>query len=130
VLRVTAEYAADNPAAGRVGIGDLSRQRGGWFGPRHASHQNGLDVDVYYPRRDRRERAPLDASQIDPLLSQELVDLFVLAGAQVLFVGPNTGLRGPPAIVQVRPGHDNHLHVRIGSSLHDNHLHVRIGSSS
>ena len=116
MLRVIAEYAADNPAAGRVGIGDLSRRRGGWFGPRHASHQNGLDVDVYYPRRDRRERAPLDPSQIDPLLSQALVDLFVLAGAQVIFVGPNTSLRGPPAIVQVLPGHDNHLHVRIGSS--------------
>jgi murein endopeptidase len=114
VLRVVAAYAADNPGAARVGIGDLSRRRGGWFGPRHASHQNGLDVDVYYPRRDRRERAPLRASQIDPLLSQALVDLFGRAGARLIFVGPNTGLRGPPAIVQVLFGHDIHLHVRIG----------------
>jgi hypothetical protein len=29
-------------------------------------------------------------------------------------VGPNTGLRGPAAVVQVLDGHDNHLHVRIG----------------
>jgi hypothetical protein len=73
-------------------------------------------VDVYYPRLDRRERAPLGASQIDPRLSQALVDLFVGTGAQRILVGPNTGLRGPPGVVQVLPGHDNHLHVRISSS--------------
>jgi murein endopeptidase len=116
VLRVVATYAADHPDAARVGIGDLSRRRGGWFGPRHVSHQNGLDVDVYYPRLDRRERAPQGALQIDPRLSQSLVDLFVRAGAERIFVGPSTGLRGPPGVVQVLPGHDNHLHVRIGSS--------------
>jgi murein endopeptidase len=116
VLRVVANYVAEHPEAPRVGIGDLSRPQGGWFGPRHVSHQNGLDVDVYYPRLDRRERAPLGAAQIDRRLSQALVDLFVRAGAERIFVGPNTGLSGPPAVVQVLPGHDNHLHVRISSS--------------
>ena len=66
--RVLADYAAANPDAPRVGIGDLSRPRGGEFGSRfggtgHASHQNGLDVDVYYPRRDRpRASAPRAAA--------------------------------------------------------------------
>jgi murein endopeptidase len=46
VLRVVREYARAHPRAPRVGIGDLSRRRGGPFGPKHASHQNGLDVDV------------------------------------------------------------------------------------
>ena len=51
VLRVTREYAAAHPRAPRVLIGDLSRPLGGDFGRRfgplgHASHQNGLDVDV------------------------------------------------------------------------------------
>jgi murein endopeptidase len=114
VLRVVATYAASNPRAPRVGIGDLSKPHGGWFGPRHASHQNGLDVDVYYPRLDRRERPPVRVRQIDFRLSQALVDLFVRAGAERIFVGPNTGLRGPEAVVQVLGGHDNHLHVRIG----------------
>jgi murein endopeptidase len=114
VLRVVATYAAGHPDAPRVGIGDLSKPRGGWFGPRHASHQNGLDVDVYYPLLDRRERPPLSVRQIDLRLSQALVDLFVRAGAKLIFVGPNTGLRGPAAVVQVLAGHDNHLHVRIG----------------
>ena len=53
-----------------MAIGDLSRPHGGDFGPRfgyigHASHQNGLDVDVYYPRADGRELAPRDAREID-----------------------------------------------------------------
>jgi murein endopeptidase len=114
VLRVVAAYAAAHPHAPRLGIGDLSKPRGGWFGPRHVSHQNGLDVDVYYPRRDRRERPPVSVRQIDLRLSRALVDLFVRAGAERIFVGPNTGLRGPTEVVQALAGHDNHLHVRIG----------------
>jgi murein endopeptidase len=116
VLRIVREYARDHPRAARLGIGDLSRPGGGYFGPRHVSHQNGLDVDVYYPRRDRRERAPKRAAQIDRRLAQDLVDRFVDAGAVRVFVGPNTGLSGPPQVVQVLGGHDNHLHVRIGAT--------------
>ncbi len=119
ILGVLAEYAAAHPGSARVGVGDLSRPRGGDFGSRyggigHASHQNGLDADVYYPRRDRRERPPRVPGQIDRPLAQDLVDRFVAAGAAKVFVGPNTGLRGPPAVVEVLPAHhDNHLHVRL-----------------
>lgn len=118
LLRVTTRNATAHPSAPRVLIGDLSRPRGGDFGVRygkvgHASHQNGLDVDVYYPRRDERERAPLTIKQVDLRLAQDLVDRFVAAGAKRVFVGPATGLRGPPGVVQVVPGHDNHLHVRL-----------------
>src|SRR5829696_668815 len=118
-LAAFAEYAAAHPGTARVGVGDLSRPRGGDFSARyggigHASHQNGLDVDVYYPRRDRLERPPRVPSQIDRALAQDLVDRFVAAGAAKIFVGPNTGLRGPPAVVEVLPAHhDNHLHVRL-----------------
>jgi murein endopeptidase len=118
VLRVARGYHAAHPRAARLGLGDLSRPHGGDFGPQfgyigHASHQNGLDVDVYYPRADGRELAPRDAGEIDRDLSQELVNRFLAAGAQVIFVGPNTGLRGPPARVQALVHHDNHLHVRL-----------------
>jgi murein endopeptidase len=113
LLGIIATYAAQHPGAPRVGVGDLSRPHGGPFGPRHATHQNGLDVDVYYPRRDRRERPPLTVDQIDHRLAQDLVDLFVRAGVELVFVGPNTGLAGPPGVVQVLWNHDNHLHARI-----------------
>jgi murein endopeptidase len=113
VLRVVREYGHAHPRAPRVGIGDLSRRRGGPFGPKHASHQNGLDVDVYYPRRDRKERPPRRVGQIDRRLAQDLVDRFVRAGAEIVYVGPNTGFTGPPGVVRVLWNHDNHLHVRI-----------------
>ncbi len=118
VLAVAREFAAAHPEAARLAVGDLSRPRGGDFGIRfgpigHASHQNGLDVDIYYPRADGRERAPRFASEINPALSQELVDRFLARGAQVIFVGPNTGLTGPPGRVQALVNHDNHLHVRL-----------------
>ena len=118
VLRIAREYGEAHPAAPRMAVGDLSRPRGGDFGPQfgyigHASHQNGLDVDVYYPRADGRERAPRDAAEIDPRLSQDLLDRFVAAGAITVFVGPNTGLTGPPGVVAPLVNHDNHLHIRI-----------------
>jgi hypothetical protein len=117
--RVAAGYAAAHPGAARLGVGDLSRPHGGDFGrrfgaPGHASHQNGLDIDVYYPRRDRRDRPPTDPRQIDRALARDLLDRFVAAGAAKIFVGPRTGLRGPPSIVEPLPAfHDNHMHVRI-----------------
>jgi murein endopeptidase len=118
VLEVAREHHAAHPRAPRMAVGDLSRPHGGDFGPQfgyigHASHQNGLDVDVYYPRADGRELAPRDAGEIDRGLSQELVDRFLAAGAEVIFVGPNTGLRGPSERVQPLVHHDNHLHVRL-----------------
>src|SRR3954471_8247019 len=105
-LRVIRAYAEAHPGAPRVGIGDLSRQHGGDFGPEfggigHATHQNGLDADVYYPRLDRRGRAPRTVGQIAHRLAQDLVDRFVRAGVQIVFVGPNTGLHGPAGVVQV-----------------------------
>jgi murein endopeptidase len=115
VLRVVREYAAAHPNAPRVGIGDLSRPHGGPFGPKHASHQNGLDVDVYYPRLDRRERPPRGVEQIDRRLAQDLVDRFVRAGAEIVYVGPLTGFTGPPGVVQVLWNHDNHLHARFAA---------------
>jgi murein endopeptidase len=118
VLDVARDQRAAHPRGPRMAMGDLSRPHGGDFGPRfgyigHASHQNGLDVDVYYPRADGRELAPRDATEIDHRRSQELVDRFLAAGAQVIFVGPNTGLRGPPGRVLSLAHHDNHLHVRL-----------------
>jgi Penicillin-insensitive murein endopeptidase len=118
-LRVVREYRAAHPRAPRVAIGDLSRPHGGYFGPEvsgglgHATHQNGLDVDIYYPRLDRAERSPLDATEIDRDLSQDLVDRFLAMGAVTIYVGPNTDLTGPAGVVVPLVNHDNHLHVRI-----------------
>ena len=120
LLYVLRDYRLANPHAPRVVVGDLSRPFGGPFGRAfgglgHASHQNGLDVDVYYPRLDRRLLAPRYVSQVDRVLAQDLVDRFVAAGAQFAFVGLRVGLRGPRKVVQAIPLHDNHVHVRIAN---------------
>jgi murein endopeptidase len=131
LLRVLDEYAAAHPEASRVGIGDLSRPHGGVFDERfggrgHASHQNGLDVDVYYPRLDGRELRAARPAQVERVLSQDLVTRFVRAGAVKVFVGPRVGLHGPRRKVEPLIYHDDHMHVRIGP---DPKRRVRIGRS-
>jgi hypothetical protein len=112
VLSVAAAYRAANPGAPKIVVGDISREGGGPMLDEHVSHQNGLDVDVYYPRRDRRLSEPTEPGQIDRRLAQDLLDRFVAAGAQMVFVGFSTGLHGPPGVVIPYPNHDNHMHVR------------------
>jgi murein endopeptidase len=118
VLTVLREYRTANPYAPRVGVADLSRRHGGWFGRNfgglgHASHQNGLDVDIIYPRLDGTERSIWDHRLVDRRLAQDLVDRFVAAGAQKIFTGPRLHLRGPKKVVVPLVHHDDHMHVRI-----------------
>ncbi len=117
-LRVLREFANDHPRAPRVGVGDLSLRQGGDFGAEvgggigHVTHQNGLDVDVYYPLDSGSERAPRTIEEVDVALAQDLLDRFVDAGAVRVYVGPSLPLTGPPEIVVPLVNHDNHLHVR------------------
>ncbi len=111
IVSVIAAYRTAHPHAPRVVVGDISRLGGGRM-DEHVSHQNGLDVDVYYPRRDGHLSAPIATSQIDHRLAQDLLDRFVAAGAQMIFVGYSTGLRGPSGVVVPYPNHENHMHVR------------------
>src|SRR4051812_23025383 len=112
VVAVIDAYSAANPDAPRVVIGDISREGGGPMTDEHVSHQNGLDVDLYYPRLDGRLRAPDATDQIDRRLAQDLLDRFVAAGAQMVFVGYSTGLEGPAGVGIPSASHENHMHVR------------------
>jgi murein endopeptidase len=116
--RVLAEWHAAHPELPQILIGDLSRPHGGIFDQRygglgHASHQNGLDADVYYPRVDHQLRAAYKPALVDRALAQDLVSRFVAAGAQFVFVGTRVGLTGPKKVVQVIAHHNDHMHVRI-----------------
>jgi hypothetical protein len=120
LLYVLRDYRLANRGAPPVLIGDLSRPHGGPFGSNfgglgHASHQNGLDVDVYYPRLDRTLQPPAAVGQVDRALAQDLVSRFVGAGAQHAFVGLRVGLGGPAGVVQAIAHHDDHVHVRIAN---------------
>ncbi len=111
IVAVLTGYRTAHPDAPRVVVGDISYRDGGRM-DQHVSHQNGLDVDVYYPRRDRRLAAPVTTSQIDLELTQDLLDRFLGAGAKIVFVGYSTGLHGPSGVVVPYPNHHNHMHVR------------------
>jgi murein endopeptidase len=118
ILTVIHEFRTEHDSAQRVGIMDLSRTHGGLFGRNfgglgHASHQNGLDADILYPRKDATERRARKPSQVDRTLAQDLVDRFVAAGAVKVFVGPHLHLKGPKNVVVPLIYHDDHLHVRI-----------------
>jgi len=110
-LTVIGAYRTAHPDAPRVVVGDISFRGGGPM-EAHVSHQNGLDVDVYYPRLDGALREPRTTAQIDRRLAQDLVDRFVAAGAKMIFVGYSSGLRGPKDVVIPYPNHENHMHVR------------------
>jgi murein endopeptidase len=116
--RVLASWHAAHPELPQVLIGDLSRPHGGIFDERygglgHASHQNGLDADVYYPRIDHRLLAAYKPSLVDRAVAQDLVNRFVAAGVQFVFVGTRVGLHGPKKVVEVIAHHNDHMHVRI-----------------
>lgn len=120
LLFVLRDYRLANPGAPPVLIGDLSLPYGGPFGSDfgglgHMSHQNGLDVDVLYPRRDGALRPPDKVADVDRALAQDLVSRFVGAGAQFAFVGTHVGLGGPASVVQAIPYHNDHVHVRIAN---------------
>jgi murein endopeptidase len=99
-------------------VADLSRPHGGPFGRNfgglgHSSHQNGLDVDVLYPRVDGLERRAQSPALVDDALSQDLVDRFVGAGAVCVFTGWSLPLSGPRKVVVKLAHHDDHMHVRV-----------------
>ena len=122
VLTVLCEFRMANPAAPRVGVADIARTRGGFFGARfggegHSSHQNGLDVDILYPRIDRLEAAATKPYQVDQFLAQDLVNRFVALAPKFVFVGPHLRLTGPKGVVVKLAGHDDHFHVRFRKPL-------------
>jgi hypothetical protein len=115
VVDVIGAYRVAHPNAPKVVIGDLSRRSGGEI-DEHVSHENGLDVDVYFPRRDGKLRPPRTVAQVDLRLAQDLLDRFVAAGAQMVFVGYSIPLHGRSGVVVRWPNHDNHMHVRISAA--------------
>lgn len=111
IVSVLEEYRVANPGASRVLVGDISFEEGGTMDA-HVSHQNGLDVDIYYPRLDGALREARNPEAIDRRLAQDLLDRFLAAGAGIVFVGYRTGLEGAERVVVPYPQHENHMHVR------------------
>jgi penicillin-insensitive murein endopeptidase len=133
---------AKDAGLGTVLIGDLGQARGGPSLSGHASHQSGLDVDIWYwapeiantrplTRLEREQTAALNvvdekAQLVDPLQLTRVESLLALAARDArvtrIFVNPvikhTLCQRTYPDrafLNKLRPwwGHDDHFHVRL-----------------
>ena len=121
LLFVLRDYRLANPGAPPVLVGDLSLPYGGPFGSDfgglgHASHQNGLDVDVLYPRLDGRLLPPGRVADVD----------------RALRAGPRQPLRRRRRAVRVRrdaaSGSAGRRRSCRSIAHHNDHVHVRIAN--
>jgi murein endopeptidase len=109
VLLGLAAYRERNPDAPPVAVGDMGLRNGGEIDG-HSTHENGRQIDLYYPRRDGSRREPHTVAQVDMRLSRELVGAMLDAGADRVLVGPHIRI-GTSARVMRWPDHDDHLHA-------------------
>jgi murein endopeptidase len=109
VLIGLAAFRERNPASPRVAVGDMSLRHGGPIDG-HGTHQNGRQIDLYFPRRDRALREPHAVGQVDLRLTRGLVGAMLDAGAYRVLIGPHIRIRTTARIVPW-PNHDDHLHA-------------------
>ena len=100
----------------RVQTGDMSKKDGGSFPP-HTSHQNGLDVDIRYLRKNNAEGPlafPGDQTSFDSVKTFLLLNLFKNRSDVVLILVDSRTKY--PALGKVQyddVGHYHHFHIRI-----------------
>lgn len=117
---------------GTLHVGDLAQPRGGPAPTGHASHQTGLDVDVWYVldgkggRTEPRSVVAPDGTRLSAAWNRRIARVLELAAKDArvdrIFVHPvvkrelcerSRGDRG--WLRKIRPwfGHDDHFHVRL-----------------
>lgn len=141
LLRLVARIAAEQERRGEalVMIGDLSQPRGGLMSSSHRSHQNGLDVDIWFQLAPSAAAANRDtAHQADPpsMLSADGAGLGPLWGDDQLALLRTAA--GDPSVdrIFVNPVIKHALCASEGERAwlrklrpwyeHDAHFHVRL----
>ena len=109
VLSGIAAYRGENPDAPAVAVGDFSLRHGGRIDG-HSTHQNGKQVDLYFPRRDKKRMEPHTVAQVDQRLTRSLVRHMLKAGARKALIGQNTKMKTSSRVVRW-PHHDDHTHL-------------------
>lgn len=139
ILMALTIFEAVSEYAPQLEIGAMSRPRGGEL-KGHKSHQSGRDLDIRLPRRAAVPRyKPLTFRRVDwmatwqlihALVQQDVTAIFLDYGAQrQLYRHAKAGGVDPEllerllqypkgrsagGIVRHSPGHEQHLHVRVG----------------
>lgn len=101
---------------GKVPVGDISNEHGGdIYG--HASHELGVDVDIWPIRTDSAQcsasRITWQSSTYDRTATRQLVQqIRATAPGQLAFVYFNDPVLISEGLTRSYPNHDNHLHIR------------------
>lgn len=132
-------FAATLPGWAGLYVGDMSQPRGGPMLTGHASHQSGLDVDIWMLPPKRMNLTPAEREEISSIRTDagsgtrvnadwtpqhmallkaaasdpRVARIFVFAGAKVAMCDAATGDRS--WLTKIRPwyGHNYHFHVRL-----------------
>ncbi|MFD6890257.1 penicillin-insensitive murein endopeptidase [Streptomyces sp. NPDC059957] len=109
---------------GRVPFGDLSWELGGDI-PGHASHEQGLDADIWPIRTDSAQctagRITWRSTEYDRAATRRLVqEIRKAAPGHVKTVYFNDPQLISEGLTASYPNHDNHLHVRYCEAVHPN----------
>jgi peptidoglycan hydrolase-like protein with peptidoglycan-binding domain len=101
---------------GRVPLGDISFEHGGDI-PGHASHEVGVDVDVWPIRTDSLQctagRITWQSSAYDRTATRALVQAIrATAPGQLALIFFNDPVLISEGLTSRYPNHDNHLHIR------------------
>jgi hypothetical protein len=109
---------------GQVPLGDVGFEHGGSI-PGHASHQVGLDVDLWPIRTDSAQctasRITWQSSTYDRAATRALVQAIRAAApghVRLIFFNDPTLIN--EGLTTSYPNHDNHLHVRYCERIHPN----------
>lgn len=142
LLALLKRAASDLPMKGPILLGDLSLPRGGPMPMGHASHQVGLDADIWFTPESVRAKQGLSAEERESLTLETVLDhgrravsaarwhpefaesiLWFASQAEVQRIFVHGAIkkklcethRKHPALAKVRPWyfHDSHFHVRM-----------------
>ncbi|MGH4029336.1 penicillin-insensitive murein endopeptidase [Actinomycetota bacterium Odt1-20B] len=109
---------------GKVPVGDLGWELGGDI-PGHASHEQGLDADIWPVRKDNAQctagRITWRSPAYDRAATRDLVkEIRRAAPGHVKTVYFNDPQLISEGLTASYPNHDNHLHVRYCEAVHPN----------
>lgn len=112
---------------GRLPIGDAGFEHGGDI-PGHASHEQGMDIDVWPARTDSAQctagRITWRSSTYDRAATRALVKAVrAAAPGHVRLVYFNDPVLIDEGLTTQYPNHDNHLHIRYCERVHPSSLY-------
>jgi peptidoglycan hydrolase-like protein with peptidoglycan-binding domain len=113
---------------GKVPYGDAGLEHGGDI-PGHASHEDGMDIDIWPIRTDNGQctagRITWESTTYDRAATRQLIQAVrAAAPGHVKYIWFNDPTLISEGLTQQWPAHDNHLHVRYCEKVHPNSTYV------